>query len=648
MLGWSKHKIGLLLFLLMGLAAPSVAQVDGIPDIEGPLQLFLLRQQVAGQLVGAHLSHRPVSAYDARKYLLSMKGLTGVDEHLRLQYLGIAPFPGAKTINRLWSALYKNGQDFYSTGGFDDDDVQSTVESSDQQPSSEKIDEGAPIPNTSEYPWGDAYTFPDSSFFGAGGSFAVQDSTSPESPFKVASSMLNSLNTSAFTQPYHSFNASGFPNQKSWAVQVNPIFYMSSGKATFSSDPKDRKSADVWRNTRGIRLSGHVGTHIYFEGQLTENQEMVVDPSIENRTSPGRPFTIPGKDGAYDWMDTRAVVGFQWTHFDIRIGRDKNLWGYGSRSVMLSNAAAAFDQVQLRTTLGPFQFTNIFAAPLNYEIPPGDQLRLRKYQASHRLAIKIGKRAEISIFETVMFGTDSLQTRSRFDLAYINPIIFLSVAERDRGCPDNYMVGLSGSIRPDNTILLYGEFLLDNFKSDNKGKGWWANKWAWQVGAYLAKLPVRRADLRIEMARMRPFLYSHSNTTNSFTHLGDPLGHLSGPNARNILVESTWLLSRRINLRIAADLTWQGRNTATENLGSDPNLSYDTRARDFGNDFLQGNLVRTQAINGLLSFELLPNAFLDASVWYVTIAQDLVPEESYVLPMFAFRWNTAAPRSLPR
>ena len=89
-------------------------------------------------------------------------------------------------------------------------------------------------------------------------------------------------------------------------------------------------------------------------------------------------------------------------------------------------------------------------------------------------------------------------------------------------------------------------------------------------------------------------------------------------------------------------------NTATENLGSDPNLSYDTRAHDFGNDFLQGNLVRTQAINGLLSFEFLPNAFIDASVWYVKIAQDLVPEESYVLPMFAFRWNTAAPRSLPR
>ncbi|NQV72045.1 hypothetical protein HQ496_02900 [bacterium] len=663
---WAPVLVALLLSTLLGVSTAS-AQADGIPDIDAPIHAFLVRQQAAGKLDMAHLSHRPISVYDARTYLLSIEGLTGTDEKLRLQYLRLLPSPGAKVVNRLWSVLYSNGQDFYSLRGndFESEDTCQGCLGTDKAPppdnsrgfeidttfsqkmpvqdidrsqsagnkplptDSTKYSEPNPWSNTSE-----GYGYP----------YSLRPDSirpAPAIPEKVQPPVSKPASRARFLTP-------DLPAKGSWGVQLNPILHLTSGRASFSSDPKDRKSEDVWRNTRGIRLSGHVGPHIYFEGRLTENQEKVVDGKIEFETSPGRPFTLPGKDGAYDWMDSRAIVGFQFKHFDIRVGRDENLWGYGARSVMMGNAAATFDQVQLRTTLGRFQFTNLFAAPLTRDKIEGNGVRLRKYMASHRLAVKLGNRMELAIFETVMFGTDSLQTRSRFDLAYINPIIFLSVAERDRGSPDNYMVGISGSLRPDNGTLLYGEYLLDEFKADEMGKGWWANKWAWMAGGYFTNIFLKRADLRIEIAQMRPFLYSHRNTVNSFTHLGDPLGHPSGPNAQNLFVELTWPISRRVGFRLAADLTKKGLNTATENLGSDPNVSYETRAHDYDNAFLQGTRVNSTTLNALLSFELLPNAYIDASVWHVNQSTDGVVNETYLLPQFGFRWNSAPPKSLPK
>ncbi len=426
-----------------------------------------------------------------------------------------------------------------------------------------------------------------------------------------------------------------------WSAQINPILNLSAGRAFFNDGLGGRENKNVWRFSRGVRFSGHIGKHVYFEGQFTENQEQVVDPNVAFQTAPGRPNTKLTDGGAYDWLDNRAIVGYYSKHFDIRMGRDSNLWGNGAKSTVLSNAVATYDQVQIRTSLGRFRYTTLFSSLASFGPETASGFLPKKYTASHALAVRLGDRTEISVFETLVFATDSLDTRSRFDFVYASPIIFLRAAERDRGSPDNAMVGVSASYRLVDGFKLYGEFLLDEYVPEHRGEGWWANKWAWQLGTHLVNIGLPRTDFRIEFARMRPFLYSHGETINSYTHFGDVMGHPSGPNAWNLIFESSWIASRRITLTAVVDITYQGVNT-DENLGSDPNVSYDSRAHEFGNDFLQGNLVKTSAAAGLISFEALPDLFFDFSAAFVSTVPETGSTESYLLPRLVVRWGSAA------
>ncbi|MCH7638659.1 MAG: hypothetical protein IH855_04245 [Bacteroidetes bacterium] len=114
---------GLLLLLL---SWPSNAQVDGILQINNPLQLFLERQQTRGLLDGAILSHQPLSAYEANAYLDSLAAdaealqqMSAVDRKLLARFRGEAPGPGVEFVRQRLRGLYRNGQDFFSTEGDD-------------------------------------------------------------------------------------------------------------------------------------------------------------------------------------------------------------------------------------------------------------------------------------------------------------------------------------------------------------------------------------------------------------------------------------------------------------------------------------------------------------------------------------------------
>ncbi len=111
--------------LLFLLASSSLsAQVDGILQINNPLQLFLERQQTRGLLEGAILSHQPMSAYEAHAYLDSLAAdpdaiqrMTTVDRKLLARFRGEEPGPGVEFVRRRLGGLYKNGQDFFSSEG---------------------------------------------------------------------------------------------------------------------------------------------------------------------------------------------------------------------------------------------------------------------------------------------------------------------------------------------------------------------------------------------------------------------------------------------------------------------------------------------------------------------------------------------------
>jgi hypothetical protein len=422
-------------------------------------------------------------------------------------------------------------------------------------------------------------------------------------------------------------SADSVDGRTDWAVQINPLLHLSVS------------NRDVWQNSRGARLSGHIGPYLFFEGRLTENQRKPLINRLRDGSAPGLP-TVQFKNGdTYDWMDTQGMVGLRTNHFEIRFGRDRNLWGTGAASTVLSDFATAYDQIQIRTSVWRLQYTNLFAALAVTGAGTSTGFRPRKYSAMHRLAIRVTDRIEVGVFETVIFATDSLGTRDRFDLAYANPIILYRAAERDRGSPDNVLIGLSAAWRPVDDVRLYGEFMLDEFASSYFGKEWWANKWAWMTGLHLTNLPLQRLDLRAEVTRIRPFMYAHKADFNAFTHFGDGLGHPAGPNAIEVDLRAHYTATARLALSGSARLHRQGKDLPGENMGADPTRSYQTRLRDFDHTFLQGDLAETMDLQGFAHWNVWSDLVLDAGVRVYRTERESTGSSSWLLPEIGLRWG---------
>lgn len=447
----------------------------------------------------------------------------------------------------------------------------------------------------------------------------------------------------AFANGYDLISARG----TQYAIQATPVMYGALGPVTQRNLPGEASTA--WQGTVGARTYGRLGRYVFFDVESTATRER--PPRVDFNT-PGRP-TAPrqGKvtlhGDTYGYADVRGVVGLRTRFFELRAGRDRNRWGPGSGSVMLSNYGPAHNQVQLRTTVGRVQYTNLFsqyAAPAGPSAPdetPDFSRRPRSYGATHRLALRVSDRVELGAFETIVFAPerDSTVNRGGFDVAYLNPIVFLRGVERELGSPDRALVGIDGAWTVMRGLRLYGQFVLDEFVASEIGNQWWGNKWAWTLGAHWVPPAVPNLSVRGEFARLRPHIYAHTYVPNSYAHWDDGLGHPAGPNSIDMAVQATYDPASAWRAGFNVAYTRRGRNTDTENFGADPTRSNQTRVRSRGVTMLQG--VRQNRLMGEahIGMEVLPQLVLEAAVRAEHTTDAARPTTTYVTPHVAIRWG---------
>ncbi|WP_143815412.1 capsule assembly Wzi family protein [Longibacter salinarum] len=437
-----------------------------------------------------------------------------------------------------------------------------------------------------------------------------------------------------------------------YALQVNPLLYASVGQARFS----DSTNVTTWRNTRGVRASGHIGP-IFFESRLTENQERpsqvqfvsqgdgrILDEAAQG-TAPGLGNVLLQDQEVYDYFTATGVVGFRSRFFEVRFGRDQNSWGFGRESLNVSDAASAYDQLQIRTNVWRLEYTNLFAryTELNRIRTPqrgGNTAYPSRYGAHHRLAMHVTDRFQLEVFESIRFApqTDSIVNRSNFELGYLNPVIFYRAVERDIGSPDNAMLGIGGSWIAIDGARFYGQFLLDELRVSEIGSGWWGNKWGWILGADIAGVGSDHLSLQAEVARLRPFLYNHFYTPNAYVHYRDPLGHPAGPNAYDVTLSAQFDPPSRWQAGLTTRWTQRGRNPAGENIGADPTLSSRTRSRGYV-DMLSGVLETQWTVDAHAGAEILPQLFVEAALRVESTDDEVLGTTRIVQPYVLLRWG---------
>lgn len=366
-----------------------------------------------------------------------------------------------------------------------------------------------------------------------------------------------------------------------------------------SIDGTDR----VLERTHGFTVWGGLGSHIgfFFDFRDTKEWGSRTYPQLYDISMPGLGF-VNGY-GTHIWHDeTVAYMVFKLPYLQLILGKDDNYWGPGFHGALgLSNNATSYDQIKLQSKFWRLKFTWFWGFLRTYPVvlnAAGETAA--KNLVGHRLEIDVAKWLDIGLYEMVVFGN------RRFELAYVNPINFYRSAEHFVGDDDNASMGLDFDLLLIPNVKLYGELFVDDLNT-SRGSDFFGNKVAYLTGALWADaFTLDNFDLRLEYARTRPFLYSHRQEINKFTHFNTGLGHWIGPNADDFYARAQYRLSKSFYAAVNFEYYRHGANEPGRNVGGDINQSYPDESSI---RFLDG-IRETRKTFGLeVSYEIFRNFY---------------------------------------
>lgn len=409
---------------------------------------------------------------------------------------------------------------------------------------------------------------------------------------------------------------------KNFSLRINPILNFKLGK-----DLRDRDDNQlIFTNQRGVEMRGSIDNRVYFYTNILETQSRFQDYGTDwiekHKAVPGaglfksyQSLVFNIKNG-YDYLNAQGLIGFNATpHIGVQFGHGRNFIGDGMRSLFLSDFSNNYLFLKLNTKVWKFQYQNIFAELSNPKDPnSGDILLPKKFFAAHHLSYNVTPNLNFGIFESV------IASRSKqFELQYLNPIIFYRSVEHALNSPDNVSVGANAKWNIAKKVQVYGQLMLDEFLFKElfvDNQGWWANKYGVQLGIkYPNALGIDHLDLQVEYNKIRPFTYTHGDSTNSYTHAGQPLAHPLGANFKEIVFSARYQPLSKLVFDARLMSAIQGESSATRVWGEEPTTPYTARGtNDYG--FFTGEGVKAKILLISLdaSYQLYHNMFLDLHI----------------------------------
>ena len=417
-------------------------------------------------------------------------------------------------------------------------------------------------------------------------------------------------------------------NRDYFHIKLNPIINFKLAKANDDDEL-------IFQNTRGIEVRGSIDDRIYFYSRILENQsrfaDFVTDRIEKEQTIPGQGFFKPYKSSVfnitngYDYLNAQGYIGFNVTrHVGVQFGHGRNFIGNGYRSLLLSDFSNNYLYLKFNTKVWRIHYQNIFAElavqPLGLDI--GDIVSPKKYMAAHFLNFDITQKLTFGIFEAVIFNRNN-----SFELQYLNPVILYRTAEGYIGSPDNVLVGFDGKWNLFNRFQLYGQLMLDEFSFKElfiERRGWWANKYGIQAGLkYINTFGVDHLDTQFEVNTVRPYTYTHRDSSASYTHSYQPLAHPLGANFKEYLFKVRYQPLSKLTIDSRLILMNYGEDADLSNWGNNLNLPHISREMDFGNETGQGTGTNTMLLGFDLSYELFHNGYIDLHYFYRKQNSDL-------------------------
>ena len=403
---------------------------------------------------------------------------------------------------------------------------------------------------------------------------------------------------------------------KDYWFTIDPIFDFEVGKDT------DADFSSTYNNTRGITIQGGLGKKFSFYTSFFESQGRFaqyynqyaesIKAADEAAIVPGRGIAKAFKDGGYDYPVAEAYLSYTPFKFlNVQFGHGKNFIGDGYRSLFISDVATPHPFLKLNTTFWKIKYTStwMWLRDVRPEVEV-DGAYMPKYMATHFLSWNISKRLNVGFFESVIWNNAN---NRGFDINYLNPIIFFRAIEFETGQDaGNALLGLSGKYKLNDSMNLYGQFILDEFSLSDMsgGEKSWKNKFGYQLGfKYYNAFKVKNLMLQTEYNRVRPYTYSHNSVVLNYGHSNQSMAHLWGANFSEFVLIGRYHYKRWFgNAKMVIGTRGLDFNNGVDNYsyGGDIYRNYNERPFDTGVEVGQGNKTTTFFSNLQVGYVINP------------------------------------------
>ena len=347
----------------------------------------------------------------------------------------------------------------------------------------------------------------------------------------------------------------------------------------------------------GLRIRGTVFNHLgyslsFLKGGASGNRE--VAELIEPRLLYSFKWIEEGEDiGNYSF--TTGYIKYHSEPFDdmnlsIQVGREHKTVGYGYGSkLMLSGDNPPLDFIQFAFDYGIVNFTSIYGSTVG-KFSRNKDARFTKYWAFNRLKLKFENLFDVGIGESIVYSGRGVE------LGYLTPVGFYKFIEmslQDRDNANLYLDFQSGFIK---NLEFQATFLLDeNILFNLNELDQYINKTAYQLGAFWYQpFSIYDLSLVLEYTRIRPFVYTHFDSLNTYTAFGKNLGHRIGPNADELFTRLSYNFNDWIRLNLVYAHIRRGENiyddegNLVKNVGGDIYLNHGHNPENTTALFLDG------------------------------------------------------------
>ena len=401
-----------------------------------------------------------------------------------------------------------------------------------------------------------------------------------------------------------------FVNEKGFFLSINPVLgaqgiYESNGGV----------SQSLISHTEGLalrtRIADRVGLYVNLTNNYEEQLSFVNARTMQSNAVQGAANYATQSPGKYQYIqgDGALDVALIKNHVNITAGYGKHFIGDGIRTLFLSDYGAPAPYLQLTTRIWKVKYQNLYMELVPQFTPVDGMQHNHKYATMHHLSVNVTRWLNLGLFEAVVFDR-----QNHFEIGYMNPIILYRQTERSLGSPDKVNLGFNFKAIAAHHLQFYGQFLLNEFTAGQffSQNGYWANKWGLQLGGkYFDAFTVKNLDLQLELNMVRPYTFTHYDSTANFTHYNQPLAHPLGAGFREVVASARYQPTNNLFINLKAMYYEQGVDTGAANFGSNIFLDYDTRSQDYGVHMVNGVKTTCTLINLNLSYRLRENLFID-------------------------------------